>query len=141
MIYLLLLVLAIFFNALMDVDTLGVFGNITKKRYYSNPSLFNWILMKWTYGETWKNKYLISSWLINKGIPESIANWLAKDVLVIFSDFWHFVKALMMLCFETPIAVLISPMFPFIPIWVLVLILFIIGGILFNTLYYTFRKL
>lgn len=141
MLYLLLLILAIFFNSIMDADTLDVFGQLSEKRYKSNPTKFNKILWEWVDADSWENKYQVRDWLISKHVPKSIATWLAKDVLVIFLDLWHFAKALMMVCFEIPIAILTIQMVPFLPLWLWMLILFMSGGVIFNLFYYRFRKL
>ena len=141
MIYIILLILAILLNAIMDADSLDAFDRLFKKRYEKNPTKLNWILYEWVQGETWQNKYDMLTWMVNKGLPYKLANWLAKDVFVVFSDLWHFAKAIMMVCFEIPIAVLLSPMVPFIPLWLLLLSIFLIGGVIFNLFYYNLRKI
>lgn len=133
--------MALFLNSIMDVTTLNVFGQLAEKRYNSNPTKFNKILWDWSKSDSWENKYKIINWLESKGIPKSIATWLGKDVLVIFSDLWHFVKSLMLVCFEVPIVVLTSHLVPFIPVWLWAIVLFIVGGVIFNFFYYRFRRL
>ena len=69
------------------------------------------------------------------------STWLAKDVLVIFLDLWHFAKAIMMVCFEIPMSILISYTITCIPVWGIAIILFLSGGLLFNFIYYRLRKI
>ena len=150
MISLAILFLGIFFNSIMDADSIDVFGKWAEKRYTSNPTRFNFILWHWVDVDSWENKYMVREWMIIHGFQPWFATWMAKDVLVVFLDLWHFAKALMMLCFSYPIAMLslstINDLLVLIDIptlttfwwWVT---LFFIDGIIFNFFYYNWRKL
>lgn len=151
MLYLILLIIAIFCSAVMDADALDVFGKIAEKRFKENPTRFNKILWEWVDADSWENKYKFKEFLISIGIPKSISTWLAKDVFVIFLDLWHFAKAIMMICFEIPISILSLPFINSIlenlglgihlDIIPYCLFLFTLGGVLFNLIYYKLRKL
>jgi hypothetical protein len=139
--YYLLFILAIFCNAVMDADALDAFGRWAEKRYNANPTKFNKILWDWVDVSGWENKYKIQDWLIKHDYQPWVAKWLAQDVLVIFLDLWHFAKAIMMICFEIPLAILIASQITIIPVWLILTILFLGGGVLFNFFYYRLRKI
>jgi hypothetical protein len=99
-------------------------------------------LYEWFNSTSWENKYHLQDWLIQKGMPKGIAEWLAKDVFVVFTDGWHFFKAIMFVCTEYLVAVLLIPFLPFeIQAWQIAIILFLAGGQLFNIIYYRLKKI
>lgn len=142
MIYLILLVVIVTFSAIMDAS-----DYIAK--YCLRKGWMN--LYDWFNSDSWENKYELRTWLIKIGVPESIATWLAKDVLVVFTDGWHFSKAVMFACMEYMVArlsisdvneflVFIDFPFTFTIGWY-TFFLFLVGGQLFNIIYYKLRKL
>lgn len=142
MIYLILLVVIITCSAIMDAS--DYIAKYCLKR--------GWMyLYDWFNSDSWENKYDLRIWLIKIGIPESIATWLAKDVLVVFTDGWHFFKAVMFACMEYMVAVfsiaavnefLVFIDFPFtFTLGLYTLFLFLAAGQLFNIIYYHLRKL
>ncbi len=141
MIYLALLVVIVTCSAIMDAS-----DYIAK--YCLRKGWMN--LYDWFNSDSWENKYDLRTWLIKIGIPEGIATWLAKDVLVIFTDSFHLCKAIMFVCMELMVAilsinfvnsVLVNINFPFIfTVGWYTFFLFLSAGQLFNTIYYGIRK-
>jgi hypothetical protein len=82
MIYILLLT-TIIANAIMD-------------SIYSNNSFAKYGL--WFSRDGYKCKYILTEWL-NKFLPLGLSKFLAQDILVIFTDLWHFAKFVMITCF------------------------------------------
>ena len=129
-------------SAIMDVCSLDVFGQWAQKKYEQKPTKFRKLFWDWVKADSWQNKHKIADLLYSWGVPRSIANFLGKDVLVIFSDLWHFAKALMMAIVQFMVAQLTAQTLNFdISDWLLTLILFILGGSLFNFFYYNLRKI
>lgn len=133
MIYIILTLIAVFCNAVMDADQY-IAGYFNLKGYKK--------LYAWSNSMSWENKYFLKEWLQGKGVPEKIASWLAKDVLVIFTDMWHFCKAVMMICFLIPIRdVTFSLWGEYLNPTLALFVLFSLFGVLFNKFYYSLRKL
>lgn len=78
-----LILISIICNALMDAinsrDTFAKYG-----LFFSR--------------EGWKCKYLIVEWF-NNFLPLEISRFIGETVLVVFSDFWHLLKTIMILSF------------------------------------------
>jgi len=142
MIYFIILLAIILFNSIMDATAINVFGRLAQVRVLKNPNLFNKILWKWVKGDSSGNKYLVRDWLREKGFTPKLADFIAKDLLVIFLDLWHFSKACMMFCVMYLVGeltfYLVQEQINF-PGYVL--ILFILNGIVFNFVYYKFQQL
>ena len=148
MIYLLILVQIMFCSAIMDADSLDVFGQWGEKFYNKKPSKFRKILWQWLDSNSWENKYKIADRLIKIGVPKGLATYLTKDVFVIFFDLWHFSKAILMALVEYMVAELsidfVNGLLPDsiqISVGLLTFILFLVGGSLFNFFYYNLRKI
>ena len=142
MIYLILLVLIMFCSAVMDVCSLNIFGQWIEKKYKQKPTKLRKILWKWVESDSWENKYKLADKLESLGLPKKIATWLAKDVLVIFVDLWHFSKALMMAMVEFMVAkLMVESMNLDMSVWLVTMLLFFIGGSTFNFFYYNLRKI
>lgn len=140
--YLILLVIIMLLSAIMYVCSLDVFGQWAQKKYEQKPTEFRKLFWDWVKADSWQNKYKIADLFYSWGVPRSIANFIGKDVLVIFSDLWHFAKALMMAIVQFMVAQLTVQTLNFeISVWLLTLILFILGGSLFNFFYYNLRKI
>jgi hypothetical protein len=149
-----------FCSAVMDADALDAFGKWAEKKYNEAPlnKKDKWkIIWQWVDADSWENKYDVRD-LMNAKLPKfsfkkitssGIYTWLAKDVLVIFLDLWHFAKAIMMGCMEYPIAILALPsinalLVPLgfqMSLWHLLTIFFLLGGVVFNIFYYKLRKI
>lgn len=143
MIYLILLLVILFCSALMD--TTNYISAYFKKKGYKK-------LAEWTDSDSWENKWHLRDWLVEKGLPKWLADWLAADVLVVFTDGWHFFKAVMMANIQYMVAVLsvawvnsalVTINFPIthISIGWLTFVLFLVGGQIFNFFFYQLRKL
>jgi hypothetical protein len=141
--YLILLLVIIFCSAVMD--TTDYIANFLKRKGYQK-------LFEWFNSNSWKNKWRLAEWLEKIGLSKSLSKWLAADVLVIFTDGWHFFKAIMMALVQYMVAVLsigdvnsflIFINFPItnISVEVLAFILFLVGGQIFNLIFYRFRRL
>lgn len=140
--YLILLAIIMLLSAIMDVCSLDVFGQWAQKKYEQNPTKLRKLFWDWTKADSWQNKYKIADLFYSWGVPRSISNFIGKDVLVIFSDLWHFAKALMMAIVQFMVAQLTVQTLSFdISVWLLTLILFILGGSVFNFFYYNLRKI
>lgn len=142
MIYLILLVVIITCSAIMDAS--DYIAQYCLKKGWTK-------LYEWFNSDSWENKYHLQDWLIERCFQPWFAAWVAKDVLIIFTDGWHFFKAVMFLCMEYMVAVnsiewtnkiLVYINFPFtLTLGWYVLFLFLAAGQLFNIIYYKFRKL
>ena len=146
----------ILLNSIMDASDRGVYSKFAKQFLDKKPeSKFRKLLWEWTNSDSWDNKYEIRSWMI-KRFPTftysvNIYTWLAKDVLVIFLDLWHFAKAIMSavnnLAYAILITICITESFKEIQMdsmtlfWIIWIALFLVGGTLFNIFYYTQRKI
>lgn len=142
MIYLILLIIIVSCSAIMDAS--DYIAQYCLKRGWMN-------LYEWFNSDSWENKYKLQDWLIEKGFQPWFAAWVSKDVLVIFTDGWHFSKAVMFACMEYMVArlsisdvneflVFIDFPFTFTIGWY-TFFLFLVGGQLFNIIYYKLRKL
>lgn len=134
----LLLILAMAFSAVMD--TTDRFAEYFRRKEISTEKKIYWFLREWCDSEKWRNKYEVKDFLIKSGIPVVISTYLAKDVLVIFVDMWHFAKAMMILCFIIPISGNISESLGVNQILVLSG-MFTMTGTVFNFFYYRFAKI
>jgi hypothetical protein len=105
----------------------------TKKSIYGHLSF-------WFSTHAWKNKYAMKEWMMSLGISKKISTWLAKDVLVVFTDAWHFFKAIGILAIVEPYVSLFSEQYQ-INYLITYILVFILSGQLFNVLFYSFKKL
>ena len=51
----------------------------------------------WDATISYHNKHTFEDWLVGKGVGEKLSKILAEDLLVIFTDAWHFFKFLAMI--------------------------------------------
>jgi hypothetical protein len=127
------------------MDTTDYIAAFLKRKGYQN-------LSEWFDSNSWENKWHLAEWLEKIGLSEGLAKWLAADILVIFTDGWHFFKAVMMALIQYLVAVLsivsvnnflVVINFPItdISIQALNFILFLLGGQAFNLIFYRLRKL
>jgi hypothetical protein len=82
----------------------------------------------WFSRDGYKCKYILTEWL-NKYLPLWLSKFLAQDVLVIFTDLFHFAKFVMILSF-------LFCIFGF-TWWAIVV--YIWWGLMFNFIYYLIR--
>lgn len=140
--YLILLVLIMLLSSIMDVCSLNIFGKWAQKKYEQKPTKFRKLFWDWVKADSWQNKHKVADLIFSWGIPRSISNVIGKDVLVIFSDLWHFAKALMMVIIDFMVAKLTVETFNFdISVWLLTIVLFVLSGSVFNFFYYNLRKI
>jgi hypothetical protein len=127
------------------MDTTDYIANFLKRKGYQK-------LFEWFNSNSWENKWRLAEWLEKIGLSKSLSKWLAADVLVIFTDGWHFFKAIMMALIQYLVVVLsigdvnsflIFIDFPItdISVEVLAFVLFLVGGQIFNLIFYSFRRL
>jgi len=131
MIYLILLIVMYACSAVMDAS-----DNIAK--WFKKKGRTN--LWGWFNSKSWENKYKLRDWLIEKGFNRYIAEWIAKDIFVVFTDGWHCAKAIMFLCADYMTADKLQGEYSFNVVFTTI-ILFLVGGSFFNFLYYKLRKL
>lgn len=105
----------------------------TKKKIYDQLAFW---LSKYSY----QNKYQLRDWLVQKKVPVKIASWIAKDILVIFSDAWHFFKFLSIIFLLHPVVLQVSALID-INFYLCYIILFMISGIIFNFFFYTIKRI
>lgn len=82
----------------------------------------------WFSKDGWKIKYILAEWL-NKYLPLWLSKFLAYDVLVVFTDLFHFIQ----LVFVSSLCIFIFGLS-----WV-ALIAYFTFSILFSILYYSIR--
>ena len=112
MIYILLYI-TIAANAVMD----AIMSNDSFKRFG-----------KWFSRDGWQIKYTFCEWL-NKYLPLWLSKFIAEDLLVVFTDLFHFAKMVMILSF----------MFIIFGFTLKALIVYFIWGLTFSILYAAIR--
>ena len=119
---LILLLLAAFFNSIMDVlqfrYSQSIFANQTKHESFLNPSV------------SWRNKWADGDPAQGEAYPGS------STVFVLFTDCWHLAQFLMFTCFEVIILLLLYRLYKF--KWYLIVMIFFGMKILFGLTFEVF---
>jgi len=123
-----------------NISSYDTFANFFRRKEKETGKPIYGHLAFWSQRDSWKNKYQLKEWFEKLGIPDSISTWLAKDVFVVFTDAWHFFKAIGI------VAILYSYVVEFstflgINFWLCYFITFSLTGIVFNFLFYSLRKI
>jgi hypothetical protein len=100
-------------------------------------------LAYWLEDNAWENKYQMLKWLQKTfKLSTAFATYIAKDVLVIFSDGWHAFKFIAIWFILIPhTQIILNCTNIEINFWVANTILGIAQGILFNFVFYRFSNL
>jgi hypothetical protein len=97
----------------------------------------------WLEDNGWENKYQMLKWFQKTlKLPKAIATYLAKDVLVIFTDGWHTFKFIAIWFILIPYTqIILNYTGLIINFWVANTLLAVMQGILFNFVFYKFSSL
>lgn len=76
--------------------TLSIVASAVMDSVMSNNTFARWGL--WYSKDGWKCKYILTEWFA-RFLPLDLSKFLAQDVLVGFTDLWHFAKTIMVLSF------------------------------------------
>lgn len=130
--------------AVMDnISSYNTFWNYFTRLYLKTGNKIYNHLAFWFDNDSWQNKYQLKEYLISCDIPAPIANWLAKDILVVITDAWHFFKAVGIIAILQPYVGEFSEVLKLYRInyFFTYVITFALSGALFNYLFYSFSKL
>ena len=128
-------------SAIMDnISSYNTFIVFFKEKYLQTKNPIYQNLDFWFTRDSSNNKYQLKEWLEKYHIPTKLSTFLAKDVLVIFTDAWHFFKSLGIAAIIYPYVIYISLLLN-LNFYICYLLLFKLIGIVFNFFFYSFKKL
>jgi len=128
-------------SAIMDnISSYNTFSAFFKEKYLQTKNTIYQHLDFWFTRDSSNNKYQLKELLEKYHIPTKLATFLAKDVLVIFTDAWHFFKSLGISAIIYPYVTYISLLLN-LNFYICYLLLFKLIGIVFNFFFYSFKKL
>lgn len=128
-------------SAIMDnISSYNTFAVYLSYKYTQTKNKIYNQLAFWFNKYSYQNKYQLRDWLIQKNVPNWLSTLLAKDILVIFTDAWHFFKSLGIIFLLYPIVLQVAALIN-INFYLCYIMLFMISGFIFNFFFYTIKRL